>query len=177
MGDRVSRSDIYNHCENLKGAKGNESISSIIDLTFYHKGIYDLKRYFFVSTVELEAGNYNGDNYIVPLRLNIAEFVDYLNKVLSYYYGSTYKVLYLNPDYKYDEKPIERILTSTTRRYGMYIQDIRVVWSRWVWDTQDDNANITIIKIGYPSIEVSHIFEYGFEGGLLKLSVKYKMPR
>jgi hypothetical protein len=150
-----------------QGSKGNESICSVIDLTFYHKGIYDLKRYFFVSTVELEAGTLMADNYIVPLRLNIAEFVDYLNKVLSYYYGSTYKV-FLNPDYEYDETDRKDIDINYTKIWDVVTKIYEWFGVRWVWATQSDNVEYYSIKIGYPSIEVSHIFEYGFEGGLLK---------
>ena len=152
-----------------QGSKSNESINSIIDLTFYHKGIYDLKRYFFVSTVELEAGTIMADNYIVPLRLNIAEFVDYLNKVLSYYYGSTYKV-FLNPDYEYDETDRKDIDINYTKIWDVVTKIYEWFGVRWAWDTGDlnDNTQYYTIKIGYPSIDVSHIFEYGFEGGLLK---------
>lgn len=150
-----------------QGSKSNESISSIIDLTFYHKGIYDLKRYFFVSTVELEAGTLMADNYIVPLRLNIAEFVDYLNKVLSYYYGSTYKV-YLNPDYKYDETDRKDIDINYTKIWDVISKIYEWFNVRWSWETQQDNVEYYYIKIGYPSTEISHTFEYGFEGGLLK---------
>lgn len=150
-----------------QGSKSNESISSIIDLTFYHKGIYDLKRYFFVSTVELEAGTLMADNYIVPLRLNIAEFVDYLNKVLSYYYGSTYKV-FLNPDHEYDETDRKDIDINYTKIWDVVTKIYEWFGVRWVWGTQSDNVEYYSIKIGYPSIEVSHVFEYGFEGGLLK---------
>jgi hypothetical protein len=39
---------------------------------------------------------------------------------------------------------------------------------RWAWDTQSDNGEYYSINIGDPSTNVSHIFEYGFEGGLLK---------
>lgn len=150
-----------------QGSKGNESISSIIDLTFYHKGIYDLKRYFFVSTVELEAGTIMADNYIVPLRLNIAEFVTYLNNVLKYYYGDTYKV-FLNPDYEYDETDRKDIDINYTKIWDVITKIHEWFGVRWAWDTQSDNGEYYSIKIGYPSRDVSHLFEYGFEGGLLK---------
>lgn len=158
-----------------QGSKGNESISSIIDLTFYHKGIYDLKRYFFVSTVELEAGTLMADNYIVPLRLNIAEFVDYLNEVLSYYYGSTYKV-YLNPDYKYDETDRKDIDINYTKIWDVISKTYEWFGVRWSWETQQDNVEYYYIKVGYPSTEISHTFEYGFEGGLLKFERQVQDP-
>lgn len=147
--------------------KSNESIESIIDLTFYHKGIYDLKRYFFVSTVELEAGTLMADNYVVPLRLNIAEFVTYLNNVLKYYYGDAYRV-FLNPDYEYDETDRKDIDINYTKIWDVVTKIYEWFGARWAWDTQSDNGEYYSIKIGYPSNEVSHIFEYGFEGGLLK---------
>ena len=150
-----------------QASKGNESISSIIDLTFYHKGIYDLKRYFFVSTVELGAGTLMADNYIVPLRLNIGEFVVYLNNVLKYYYGDTYKV-FLNPDYEYDETDRKDIDINYTKIWDVITKLYEWFGVRWSWDTQQDGVEYYSIKVGYPSIEVSHIFEYGFEGGLLK---------
>lgn len=150
-----------------QGSKGNESISSTIDLTFYHKGIYDLKRYFFVSVVELNAGTLMADNYIVPLRLNIAEFVDYLNNVLSYYYGSTYKV-FLNPDYEYDETDRKDIDINFTKIWDVITKIHEWFGVRWAWDTHSDNGEYYSIKIDPPSVDVSHIFEYGFEGGLLK---------
>ena len=150
-----------------QASKSNESINSIIDLTFYHKGIYDLKRYFFVSTVELEAGTLMADNYVVPLRLNIAEFVVYLNNVLKYYYGDTYKV-FLNPDYEYDETDRRDVDINYTKIWDVLIKIHEWFGVRWSWDTQQDDVAYYSIKIGYPSIEVSHVFEYGFEGGLLK---------
>jgi hypothetical protein len=158
-----------------QASKGNESISSLIDLTFYHKGIYDLKRYFFVSVVELNAGALMADNYIVPLRLNIAEFVDYLNNVLSYYYGSTYRVI-LNPDYKYDETDKKDIDINYTKIWDVISKIYEWFGVRWSWETQSDNEEYYFIKIGYPSIEVSHAFEYGFEGGLLKFERQVQSP-
>lgn len=152
-----------------QASKGNESISSVIDLTFYHKGIYDLKRHFFVSVAETEAGTIMADNYIVPLAMNIGKFVEYLNKVLKLYYGQTYLVD-LNPEYEYDESDIKYIDINYTKIWDIFTQFYEWFGVRWVWATSDldDNTQYYTIKVGYPSREVSHIFKYGFEGGLLK---------
>ena len=150
-----------------QASKSNESISSIIDLTFYHKGIYNLKRYFFVSTVELDAGTLMADNYIVPLRLNIAEFVTYLNNVLVYYYGITYKV-FLNPNYNYDETDRKDIEFNYTKIWDVITHIYEWFGVRWTWATQQEDEEYYSIYVGYPSTDVSHTFEYGFEGGLLK---------
>lgn len=152
-----------------QASKGNESISSIIDLTFYHKGIYDLKRHFFVSTAETEAGTIMADNYIVPLAMNIGKFVEALNKVLKLYYGETYLVD-LNPEYEYNETDIKYIDINYTKIWNIFAQFHEWFGVRWTLATHDagDDFFYYTFKVGYPSREVSHIFKYGFEGGLLK---------
>lgn len=152
-----------------QASKGNESISSTIDLTFYHKGIYDLKRHFFVSTAETEAGTIMADKYIVPLAMNIGKFVEALNKVLKLYYGDTYLVD-LNPEYEYDESDIKYIDINYTKIWDIFTQFYEWFGVRWTLETHDagDDFFYYTFKVGYPSREVSHIFQYGFEGGLLK---------
>lgn len=152
-----------------QASKGNESISSVIDLTLYHKGIYDLKRHFFVSTAETEAGTIMADNYIVPLAMNIGKFVEALNKVLKLYYGQTYLVD-LNPEYEYNETDIKYIDINYTKIWDIFVQFYEWFGVRWTLETHDagDDFFYYTFKVGYPSREVSHIFKYGFEGGLLK---------
>lgn len=152
-----------------QASKGNESISSIIDLTFYHKGIYDLKRHFFVSTAETESGTIIADNYVVPLAMNIGKFVEYLNKVLKLYYGQTYLVD-LNPEYEYDETDIKYIDINYTKIWDIFTQFYEWFGVRWTLESHDagDDFIYYRFRVGYPSREVSHIFQYGFEGGLLK---------
>ena len=152
-----------------QASKGNESISSAIDLTFYHKGIYDLKRYFFVDLATTESGTAMVDKYIVPLSLNIEEFVTALNNVLAYYYGNTYKV-YLNPDFEFDATDKKLVDINYTHIWDVLTQTYELFGARWTWESHDESDEVQYhtIKIGYPSTEVSHIFKYGFEGGLLK---------
>lgn len=152
-----------------QASKGNESISSLIDLTFYHKGIYDLKRYFFVDLATTDSGTAMVDKYIVPLSLNIEEFVTALNNVLAYYYGNTYKV-YLNPDFEFDATDKKLVDINYTHIWDVLTQTYELFGARWTWESHDESDEVQYhtIKIGYPSTEVSHIFKYGFEGGLLK---------
>ena len=152
--------------------KGNESINSIIDLTFYHKGIYDLKRYFFVSVPTEESGVVMADDYIVPLQLNLKEFVVYLNKVFEVYqsqYKGAYKV-FLNPDIKVEDTDKKTIDINYTKIWDVITKIYEWFDVRWYVEESDQGNDIRsyAIKIGYPSTEVSHVFEYGFNGGLLK---------
>lgn len=152
-----------------QASKGNESISSLIVLTFYHKGIYDLKRHFFVSTAETEAGTIMADNYVVPLAMNVGNFVKALNEVLKLYYGQTYSVD-LNPEYEYDETDIKNIDINYTKIWDIFAHFYEWFGVRWALESHDagDAYFYYTFKVGYPSQEVSHIFQYGFEGGLLK---------
>ena len=148
-----------------QASKGNESIYSIIDLTFYHKGIYDLKRYFFVSVVELDAETIMADNYIVPLRLNIKGLVDYLRNVLNFYFGNAYLVRF-NANFEYEETDVKDIDINYTKIWNLLTRIYELFGARWEIYQEDENAYC--IEIGWKSRDVSHIFEYGFEGGLLK---------
>ena len=145
--------------------KGNESMYSTIDLTFYHKGIYELKRYFFVSIAEVNAGTMLADNYIVPMRLNLGEFVDALKGVLAYYYGNKYQV-HFDAQYEYDPTDRKDIDINYTKIWDLLLQVYELYGVRWTISQEDEDAYY--IDIAYPSTEVTHVFEYGFEGGLLK---------
>lgn len=152
-----------------QASKGNESICSTIDLTFYHKGIYGLKRYFFVDLATTESGTSMVDKYIVPLSLNLGEFIVALNNVLQYYYGDTYRVQ-INPKFEYDDTDKKLIDINYTHIWDLLTQMYELYKVRWVWETSDLNENeqYYTIKVGYDAPEASHIFKYGFEGGLLK---------
>ena len=152
-----------------QASKGNESISSIIDLTFYNKGIYGLKRYFFVDLATTESGTSMVDKYIVPLSLNLGEFIIALNNVLQYYYGDTYRIQ-INPKFEYDDTDKKLIDINYTHIWDLLTQMYELYKVRWVWETSylNENEQYYTIKVGYDAPEASHIFKYGFEGGLLK---------
>ena len=147
-----------------QASKGNESINSIIDLTFYHKGIYELKRYHFVEMASTESGTPIADKYIAPLGLNLGDFCEAFNKVLNYYFSGAI-VLDLNPDWEYAN---ERVFVEISYSYLWdVLQKIHESYDvRWNIEYHD---GVYVIKVGYPSNDVSHVFQYGFEGGLLRV--------
>ena len=143
-----------------QASKGNESINSIIDLTFYHKTIYELKRYYFVEMASTDSGTAIVDKYIASLNVNLKDFCTSLQLVLDHYFNGDIVIDLNAPDSYNQEKSYIEINYSHIWDVLLKIYDIYGV--RWAIEGNT-------IKIGYPTTEVSHIFEYGFEGGLLKV--------
>lgn len=143
-----------------QASKGNDSICSVIDLTFQHWTIYQLRRYFFVEMASTTAGTAIADKYIASLSTNLKAFCDAFQQVLDYYYNGEITID-LNPDWEYSEE-VSYIEISYTHIWDVLQKLYEVYGVRWTIEG-------TVIKVGYPTDEVSHIFEYGFEGGLLKV--------
>lgn len=157
-----------------QGAKENTSLNSTIDLTFQHWAIYQLKRWTFVTMQPIDTGTAVADEEVASVQLNLKDFCDLFGQVLRYYYGDTITID-LNPAWQYDKSPTaieinhsfiwDVLIDAFHGKYGV----------RWAIEPREDNDNTVkggeryVIKIGYPTTEVDHIFEYGFEGGLLKL--------
>ena len=146
--------------------KDNQSLKSTISLTFYHWAIYQLKRDFFVELASTQAGTAFADKYVVPLAVNLEEFVVAFNKVLSYYFpdGKIYGVL--NPDWEYDS---ERQYVDINYSYLWDVLQKTHELFNVRWSIEKDNNGNYAIRFGYPAGELTHVFEYGFEGGLLKV--------
>ena len=146
--------------------KDNQSLKSTINLTFYHWAIYQLKRDFFVELASTQAGSAFADKYVVPLAVNLKEFVTAFNNVLSYYFPDGKIYADLNPAWQYDaEKQYVDINYS-------YLWDVLQKTHELFnvrWSIEKDSSGNYAIRFGYPAEELTHIFEYGFEGGLLKV--------
>lgn len=156
-----------------QGAKGNESSKTTIDLTFQHWAIYQLKRWMFFTVQTVNTGTAIPDKYEADVNLNLGDFCKLFAQVLQYYYGETITIA-LNPNWIYKSEPT-RISLSKTYIWDVLIQFYELFAVRWQIEPATTNSNTEthgeryVIKVGYPTTEVDHIFEYGFEGGLLKI--------
>lgn len=157
-----------------QGAKENTSLDSTIDLTFQHWAIYQLKRWPFVTIQQIAAGTYLPDEEVATVQLNLKDFCILFGQVLEYYYGGAITID-LNPAWQY-ESTATVITISHTKIWNVLIDAFHDKYGvRWEIKPATDNSNTVkggeryVIRVGYPTTEVDHIFEYGFEGGLLKV--------
>lgn len=155
-----------------QAAKENTSLKSVVDLTFQHWAIYQLKRWMFFTLQPIESGTAVADQYIASVSLNLKEFCDLFGQVLQYYYGDSITID-LNPEWQYKTEPTG-IKINYSYLWDILIKLYELYAVRWQIEPAVSNDNETkggekyVIKIGYPATELSHIFQYGFEGGLLK---------
>lgn len=157
-----------------QGAKENTSLNSTIDLTFQHWAIYQLKRWPFVTIQQIAAGTYLPDEEVATVSLNLKDFCILFGQVLEYYYGGTITID-LNPAWQYKQEATI-ITISHTKIWNVLIDAFHDKYGvRWEIKAASGNSNTVkggeryVIRVGYPTTEVDHIFEYGFEGGLLKV--------
>lgn len=156
------------------GAKENTSLDSTIDLTFQHWAVYQLKRWPFVTIQQIEAGTYLPDEEVATVQLNLGDFCELFGQVLEYYYGGAITID-LNPGWQY-KKEATIITISHTKIWNVltdaFYDKYGVRWeikaSEDAWQGENGGERY-VIRVGYPTTEVDHIFEYGFEGGLLKV--------
>lgn len=149
-----------------QASKENTSLDSTIELTFYHKAIYELKRYYFIELTSEESGTAIADKYIASVSLNLGHFCDLLKRIFKYWYGDNIAVD-LNKDWVFKTEP-EVVEISYSYIWDVLLKLYELYGVRWTIDG-GESAGTYIVRIGYPSQEVSHIFEYGFDGGLLKV--------
>ncbi len=149
-----------------QGAKENTSLNSTIDLTFQHWAVYQLKRWMFFTVQPVETGTAVADKYIADVILNLGDFCNLFGQVLRHYYGDTITID-LNPDWDYKQEA-SPIAISHSYIWDVLIKLYELFAVRWSIEPNGDSSHY-VIKVGYPAEELDHIFEYGFEGGLLKV--------
>lgn len=143
-----------------QASKSYDSICSQVDLTFQHWTIYQLRRYYFVETASTNSGTAIVDRYIASLGVNLKTFCGAFQAVLDYYFDGKINID-LNPEWQYDEES-SFVEISYTHIWDVLQKVYDIYGVRWTIEG-------TTIKVGYPTKEVSHFFEYGFDGGLLKV--------
>lgn len=148
-----------------QGTKDNTSRKAKIDLVFHHWAIYEMKRQYFVEMTSTTAGTAIADKYIASLGLNLGDFITAFNLVLNHYFGGRI-VIRLNPEWQYDTEA-KFVSVSYSYIWDVLQQMHEIYGVRWTLKTNADG--VCEILLGYPAEEVSHIFEYGFEGGLLSV--------
>lgn len=149
-----------------QASKENTSLNSKIDLTFQHWAIYQLKRWYFFTLQSYNAGVAVADKYIASVSLNLKNFCDLYGQLLNHYYGDAITID-LNPSWQSSEEPVY-IDINYSYMWDVLIKLYELFAVRWEIVANGDPDHYTI-KVGYPVEEMNHIFEYGFEGGLLKV--------
>lgn len=177
-----------------QASKENTSMRTTVDLTFKHWAVVELQRYYFVEMASTESGTVIPDQYKASLGLALPDFVNALNKVLDYWYGDSIKAV-LNPAWvssserTYIDINYSHVWDVLQKVYDYY--GVRWTIEQYVDDTDDvtleDGGFILLeqgwkitaektewqkrcyIKFGFDATESSHIFEYGYKGGLLKV--------
>ena len=149
-----------------QASKDNSTKNALIDLVFTSAPIHELKRYFFAEMTEIEQGTIIIDKYVASLRLSLTNFVAAFNRVLQYYFPDGSFVMNLNPsyvdtgelkDFEIDYLYIWDVLLKMNEVYGV------------TWKSVTSSQGVTTIRVGYDAGSIDgHVFEYGFDGGLLR---------
>lgn len=140
--------------------KDNSSICSKIDLTFQHWAIYQMKRFYFVELASTNSGTAIADKYIASLGLNLGDFIVAFRNVLDYYFKGAITID-LNPEWQVSSTPAYMNI-SYSYIWDVLQQIYEVYGVRW-------SIEGNTIKVGYPTSEISHVFEYGYDKGLLSV--------
>lgn len=158
-----------------QGVVENKSLNTTYELTFQHFAIYQLKRYLFAEMAEVGTDKVIPDKYEASLGLNIKDFVKAFDNVLEYYYHGSITIELKETDDNGNPitYPLEPQMVSISKsKVWEVLQQLYDVYAvTWFIEPTagaTDNEHYTI-KVGYKVQEINHLFEYGFNGGLLKV--------
>lgn len=155
-------------------SKDNEAFDATSELTFQHWAIYQLKRYYFTTIQPTDTGTAIADKYIASVSLNLRDFCDLFSQVLQRNYGDKIKID-LNSAIAATNTKVQSIEINYTHIWDVLTKIYKLFDVRWSIEAATDNDNDTtdgeryVIKVGYSANELEHIFQYGFDGGLLKI--------
>lgn len=154
-----------------QGSKNNTSLDATINLTFHHWAEYQLKRLPFHTIQTTNTGTAIADKYQASVSLTLKDFCVMFGQVLNHNYGDSIRID-LNPDY--DNEEVKTVSINNTYIWNVLTELYKIYGVRWEIVPHKDNLHVSggekyVIKVDYPTAEIDHIFEYGFEGGLLKI--------
>lgn len=147
--------------------KNTQSKSISVEIVFTHKAIRELKRNFFFTFEQYDSGTAVADKYIASVVLNLGNFINAYSRLLQYWYGDNITID-LNPDWEYNEAATA-VSISYTKMWELLDELYDLYGVRWSIQAREDNPDKYVIKVGYPSQQVSHILQYGYDGGLLTI--------
>lgn len=153
---------------NPQGAKDSEQLCATYELVFQHWAIYQLKRWLFF-TVQSDSATTNvvvPDKYIADEQLNLGNLCILISRILEFYFGETITID-LNPNWEYDPEP-KTISISHSFIWDVIVQLYELFGVHWQIVPNGDSEHY-IIRVGYSGEDITHVFEYGFEGGLMKI--------
>jgi hypothetical protein len=155
-----------------QASKDNSTKNALVDLVFSSSAIHELKRFYFAEMAQIDNGTVIGQNiidkYVATLRLSLTNFVAAFNKVLQYYFPAGGFIMNLNPNYQ-DSGEVKEFEIDY-----MYIWDVLLKINEVygvTWKAVRNSQGVTVIRVGYDSGSIpdtDHVFQYGFEGGLLR---------
>lgn len=147
-----------------QAAKDNTTRNSLIDLNFTSWIILELKRYYFMSLSQIDAGTAIADKYKASIILPLKQFVELFNRVLNYYFGNTVRMDLFQPD-TYSTTPIA-VDIDYTHIWDVLLKLYDLSNVRWTIAVEN---GVYVIKVGYAADSIDdHDFEYGYEGGLVR---------
>lgn len=152
--------------------KDNTTLNSLSDLTFYSWPIYQLKRYFFFSYDPQNTSTAVAEQYNASVKLDLTNFGVLFNRVLNYYFNGDI-VMDINP-----AKTTEAVFLEINYSYlwDVLLKVYETYGARWFIE-RNPSSGVYVIKVGYADREVDgHVFEYGYQGGLLKFERQVQDP-
>ena len=155
-----------------QASKDNTTRNSLIDLVFTSSAIHELKRYYFAEMTQIDNGTVSGlniiDKYVASLRLTLPNFVDAFNNVLQYYFPDGSFEMNLDPSHANDAE-IKEFEINYLYIWDV-LQKIHEIYDV-TWSIVRNQQGVNVIRVGYSAGSIpstDHVFQYGFDGGLLR---------
>jgi len=146
--------------------KGVDSLEPTVRLQFVHEAVLELRRYWFVDVVTLVSGDVVADKFVVPISLTLGGFADLLGKVLTHYFGDRISCTLTDAARERASAEPVTIEISYTYIWDLLQKIYEYYGERWSI-IKGEKEGSYVIEIGGDAPEINHIFEYGFEGGLM----------